>query len=156
MRYKPDWKRRKEVTVLRKGERLPGEDRQEKHMEKPTVTVLRKGERLPGEDRQEKHMEKPTENSNTITRKRVSTAWRKRLAIESREEEKKRRNKDEKQTDGEDGKKVRNEDEKQMDGEEEKKVRNKDEKQTDGEEGKKTRSGMSGLKPSPGTTPEMP
>ncbi|KAJ1086085.1 hypothetical protein NDU88_006209 [Pleurodeles waltl] len=64
MRYKPDWKRRKEVTVLRKGERLPGEDRQKKHMEKPTVTVLRKGERLPGEDRQKKHMEKPTQQGN--------------------------------------------------------------------------------------------
>ncbi|KAJ1160903.1 hypothetical protein NDU88_001393 [Pleurodeles waltl] len=59
MRYKPDWKRRKEVTVLWKGERLPGEDRQKKHMEKPRVTVLWKGELLPGEDRQKKHMEKP-------------------------------------------------------------------------------------------------
>ncbi|KAJ1170139.1 hypothetical protein NDU88_002020 [Pleurodeles waltl] len=37
MRYKPDWKRRKEVTVLWKGERLPGKDRQKKHIEKPTV-----------------------------------------------------------------------------------------------------------------------
>ncbi|KAJ1214190.1 hypothetical protein NDU88_001816 [Pleurodeles waltl] len=98
------------------------------------------------------------ENSKTITWKKVSTTWWKKLDIESGQEMPERRNKIEKQTDGEeekkakkedeketDGveeKKARTEDEKQIDGEQEKNERNKDEKQTDGEEGKKMRSGQ--------------
>ncbi|KAJ1148500.1 hypothetical protein NDU88_001330 [Pleurodeles waltl] len=74
-RYKPDWKRRIVVSVLWKRERLPGQDRQEKH-ENAKVSVLWKRERLPGQDRQEKH-----ENA------KVSVLWkRERLPGQDRQE----------------------------------------------------------------------
>ncbi|KAJ1106282.1 hypothetical protein NDU88_003683 [Pleurodeles waltl] len=67
-----------------------------------------------------------------------------------------KRNKDEKQTDGEEEKKARNADKKQMDREKEKNVMKKDEKQMDREGGKKIWSSKSGLKLSPGTPRKMP
>ncbi|KAJ1190947.1 hypothetical protein NDU88_000265 [Pleurodeles waltl] len=72
------------------------------------------------------------------------------------EDEEKVRNENKKQMDREKEKKARNEDEEQMDREEEKKARNKSKKLTDGEEGKKMRSGMFGLKPSPGALLDTP